>query len=126
MEDAETAAAVLLQLRSMGIQIHIDDFGTGYSSLSYLQHFPVSALKIDRSFISRIGVNGENSEIVQTIVMLANKLGIDVVAEGIETAEQLGQLRRICCTQAQGQGYFFSRPLNAKAAETLIADLPQW
>jgi diguanylate cyclase (GGDEF)-like protein/PAS domain S-box-containing protein len=126
MEDAETAAAMLLQLRSMGIQIYIDDFGTGYSSLSYLQRFPVNVLKIDRSFTSRMGVNGEDSEIIQTIVMLANKLGIDVVAEGVETAEQLAQLREICCPQAQAQGYFFSRPLNIKAAEILLADLPQW
>lgn len=126
MENAETAATMLLQLRSMGIQIYIDDFGTGYSSLSYLQRFPVNALKIDQSFISRMGVNGEDSAIVQTIVMLAHKLGIDVVAEGVETAEQLAQLRELCCTQAQGQGYFFSKPLDSKAAETLIADLPHW
>ncbi len=104
----------------------IDDFGTGYSSLSYLQRFPVNALKIDRSFISRMGVDGEETEIIQTIVMLANKLGIDVIAEGIETKEQLGQLREICSTQAQGQGYFFSKPVDSQAAETLIADLPHW
>ncbi len=126
MENSETSATMLLQLRSIGVQIYIDDFGTGYSSLSYLQRFPVNALKIDRSFISRMGVDGEDSAIVQTIVMLANKLGIDVIAEGIETEEQLGQLREICCTQAQGQGYFFSKPLDSQAAETLIADLPHW
>lgn len=126
MENSETAATMLLQLRSMGIEIYIDDFGTGYSSLSYLQRFPVNALKIDRSFISRMGVEGEDSEIVRTIVMLADKLGIDVVAEGVETAEQLEQLREICCVQAQGQGYFFSKPLDSQAAETLIANLPHW
>jgi diguanylate cyclase (GGDEF)-like protein/PAS domain S-box-containing protein len=126
MENSETAATMLLQLRSMGIEIYIDDFGTGYSSLSYLQRFPVNALKIDRSFISRMGVEGEDSEIVRTIVMLADKLGIDVVAEGVETAEQLEQLREICCVQAQGQGYFFSKPLDSQAAETLIANLPNW
>ncbi len=126
MQNPETAATMLLQLRSMGIQIYIDDFGTGYSSLSYLQRFPVNALKIDRSFISRMGIDGKDSEIVQTIVMLAHKLGIDVVAEGVETREQLMQLREICCTQAQVQGYFFSEPLDRKAAETLIANLPHW
>jgi diguanylate cyclase (GGDEF)-like protein/PAS domain S-box-containing protein len=126
MENAEIAATMLFQLRDLGIQIYIDDFGTGYSSLSYLQRFPVNALKIDRSFISRMGVDGEDSEIVQTIVILARKLGIDVVAEGVETAEQLAQLRGLCCTQAQGQGYFFSKPLDCKAAETLIAESPQW
>lgn len=126
MENAETAATMLFQLRDLGIQIYIDDFGTGYSSLSYLQRFPVNALKIDRSFVSRMGVDGEDSEIVQTIVLLARKLGIDVVAEGVETAEQLAQLRGLCCTQAQGQGYFFSKPLDCKAAETLIAESPHW
>jgi diguanylate cyclase (GGDEF)-like protein/PAS domain S-box-containing protein len=126
MENSETATTMLFQLRSMGIQIYIDDFGTGYSSLSYLQRFPVNALKIDQSFISRMGIDGEDSEIVRTIVMLAHKLGIDVVAEGVETAEQLAQLRGICGTQAQAQGYFFSKPLNSKAAETLIAGSPHW
>lgn len=126
MENTETATAMLLQLRKLGIELYIDDFGTGYSSLSYLQRFPVNALKIDRSFVSNIGVDGENSEIVQTIVMLASKLGIDVVAEGVETAEQLAELRALCSLQAQGQGYFFSKPVDSVAAEVLIAQAPQW
>ena len=126
MENAETADAMLLQLRTLGIQLYVDDFGTGYSSLSYLQRFPVNALKIDRSFISKMGVDGEDSGLVQTIVMLAHKLGIGVVAEGVETAEQLAQLRALCCTQGQGQGYFFSKPLDSIAAEALIVQAPQW
>jgi diguanylate cyclase (GGDEF)-like protein len=126
MENAETAAVMLLQLRTLGIELYIDDFGTGYSSLSYLQSFPVNALKIDRSFISQMGTDGENSEIVQAIVTLAHKLGIDVVAEGVETAEQLVQLRVLCCTQGQGQGYFFSKPLDSKATEALLTKTPQW
>lgn len=126
MENAEAAAAMLIQLRILGIELYVDDFGTGYSSLSYLQRFPVNALKIDRSFVSNMGVKGEDSDIVQTIVMLARKLGIDVVAEGVETAEQLAHLKQLGCTDGQGQGYFFSKPLNSVAAGLLIAEKPQW
>lgn len=126
MENAEAAAAMLLQLRILGVELYVDDFGTGYSSLSYLQRFPVDALKIDRSFISNMGVQGEDSEIVQTIVTLARKLGIEVVAEGVETAEQLAHLKTLGCTDGQGQGYFFSKPLDSIAAAILIAAEPQW
>jgi EAL domain-containing protein (putative c-di-GMP-specific phosphodiesterase class I) len=121
MEDAESAAAMLLQLRALGVQLYIDDFGTGYSSLGYLHRFPVDALKIDRSFISRMGANGENSEIVKTVMTLARNLDIDVVAEGVETAEQLAQLRAMGCKHGQGQGYFFSKPVDSKTAQALIA-----
>lgn len=126
MENTEAAAAMLLQLRILGVELYVDDFGTGYSSLSYLQRFPVGALKIDRSFISNIGIQGEDSEIVQTIVTLARKLGMEVVAEGVETAEQLAQLKALGCTDGQGQGYFFSKPLDSVAATALIAAEPQW
>jgi diguanylate cyclase (GGDEF)-like protein/PAS domain S-box-containing protein len=126
MGNTETATAMLLQLRQLGIELYIDDFGTGYSSLSYLQRFPVNALKIDRSFVNNIGVDGEKSDIVQTIVMLASKLGIDVVAEGVETVEQLAKLRELCSQKAQGQGYLFSKPVDSVAAEALIAQAPQW
>jgi len=126
MENAEATAAMLLQLRILGVQLYVDDFGTGYSSLSYLQRFPVHALKIDRSFVSKTGIDHEDTEIVQTIVALARKLGIEVVAEGVETAEQLAQLRALECADGQGQGYFFSQPLGSKAAEALIAVEPQW
>lgn len=119
IENAESAAAMLLQLKSLGIQVYIDDFGTGYSSLNYLHRFPIDALKIDRSFISRMGVSNENSEIVQTIITMAHNLSMSVVAEGIETAEQLTQLRALQCES--GQGYFFSRPLIGEAAGVLIA-----
>ncbi len=121
MEDAESAATMLLQLRALGVQLYIDDFGTGYSSLGYLHRFPVDALKIDRSFISRMGTNGENSEIVKTVMTLARNLDIDVVAEGVETAEQLAQLRAMGCKHGQGQGYFFSKPVDSKTARALIA-----
>ena len=120
MENAEAAAAMLAQLRALGVQLSIDDFGTGYSSLSYLHRFPVSMLKIDRSFIGRIGAGGENSEIVRTIITLANNLGMRVVAEGVETEAQLAHLRALSCTY--GQGYLFSRPVEAARAEALLLE----
>lgn len=121
MENAEAATSMLLQLRDLGAHLSIDDFGTGYSSLSYLHRFPVSTLKIDRSFIGRMGEGGENSEIVRTIMTLANNLGMEVVAEGIETEEQLSQLRTLKCEY--GQGYLFSRPVDAETARGLIQEL---
>lgn len=122
MKNAEIATAMLKQLCSLGVHLSIDDFGTGYSSLSYLHRFPVKTLKIDRSFIGRMGQGGENSEIVRTINTLANNLGMEVVAEGVETADQLAQLKAIRCNL--GQGYLFSRPLDPKAASAFIQDHP--
>ncbi len=122
MENAEAATSMLHQLRDLGAHLSIDDFGTGYSSLSYLHRFPVTTLKIDRSFIGRMGEGDENSEIVRTIMTLANNLGMEVVAEGVETEEQLAQLRMLKCEY--GQGYLFSRPVNAEAAEMLILEKP--
>jgi diguanylate cyclase (GGDEF)-like protein/PAS domain S-box-containing protein len=112
MENVEAAIAMMGQLRSLGIELSIDDFGTGYSSLSYLHRFPISTLKIDRSFVSRMTSNNENAEIVRTIIMLARSLKMDVVAEGVETAEQLAQLKALDCEY--GQGYYFSKPLSAE------------
>jgi diguanylate cyclase (GGDEF)-like protein len=122
MENAEAATSMLLQLRDLGAHLSIDDFGTGYSSLSYLHRFPVSTLKIDRSFIGRMGEGGENSEIVRTIMTLANNLGMEVVAEGIETEEQLAQLKALKCEY--GQGYLFSKPVDAETASGLIHEAP--
>ncbi|MBD2533789.1 EAL domain-containing protein [Nostoc flagelliforme FACHB-838] len=119
MKNSDSATAMLLELQQMDIQLHLDDFGTGYSSLSYLHHFPFSALKIDRSFVINIGANGENLEIVQAIISLAQSLNIDVIAEGIETREQLTQLQMKKCKHAQG--YIFSRPLDSNSVDTLIA-----
>ena len=118
MENAEAAASMLLQLRDLGAHLSIDDFGTGYSSLSYLHRFPVTTLKIDRSFITRMGEGDENSEIVRTIMTLASNLGMEVVAEGIETEEQLAQLRALKCEY--GQGYLFSHPVNAELAGAMV------
>ena len=119
MENFEAAIAMLLQLKSTGIQLSIDDFGTGYSSLSYLYRLPINTLKIDRSFVSRMGAQGEDSEIVGTIVSLAHNLRLDVIAEGVETAAQLAQLQALGCEY--GQGYYFSRPVPAEAASDFIA-----
>ncbi|HEY0098479.1 MAG TPA: EAL domain-containing protein, partial [Pyrinomonadaceae bacterium] len=120
MENIDTATEMLKQLRALGVQLSIDDFGTGYSSLSYLHRFPIDTLKVDRSFVMRMVDNNENIEIVRTILMLAQNLGMDVVAEGVETKEQLALLRKLGCEN--GQGYFFSRPVSVGGAEKIIAD----
>lgn len=120
MENAELATNTLLQLRKLGVNLSIDDFGTGYSSLSYLHRFPVNTLKIDRSFIGRMAKGDENSEIVRTICTLANNLGMEVVAEGVETREQLEILRSLKCEY--GQGYLFSRPVDAEKATALVLE----
>ncbi len=124
MENGNETTVAFSKLREMGIELSIDDFGTGYSSLSRLHNFPISTLKIDRSFLSPIDNNGKNLEIIETIVTLAHKLGVDVTAEGVETKEQLTFLRRLNCEY--GQGYFFSHPLDSSAATALIVTDPQW
>ncbi len=120
MDNVETAIEMLKQLRALGLKLSIDDFGTGYSSLSYLHRFPVNTLKIDRSFVTRMADNSENLEIVRTIITLAQTLGMDVVAEGVEKQEQLTMLRDLGCEN--GQGYFFSKPVDAKGAEKIILE----
>ena len=124
MENAENAIAMLKQLKDLDLQLSIDDFGTGYSSLSYLHRFPTDTLKVDRSFVGAMEEGSENGEIVKTIVALAKTLNLDVVAEGIETVEQLQQLRILGCEY--GQGYLFSRPLPKSAAESLLREKPDW
>lgn len=119
MDNAETATAMLRQLRSLGVQLSIDDFGTGYSSLSYLHRFPVNILKIDRSFVSRMAIDEESLGIVETIIALAAKLKMKTVAEGVETQEQSEQLKKFNCEYAQG--YLFSEPVAAGRAEELIS-----
>jgi diguanylate cyclase (GGDEF)-like protein/PAS domain S-box-containing protein len=120
MENVDTATKMLEELRQLGVQLAMDDFGTGYSSLSNLHRFPINTLKIDRSFITRMVENNENAEIVRTISGLAQNLGMDVVAEGVETIEQLEILRSLGCRY--GQGYFFSKPLDAQRAEAFICE----
>ena len=118
MEDPSVAVAMLQKMKDMGIRLAIDDFGTGYSSLSYLHRFPLDTLKIDRSFISgeSKGVNG--IEIARTVMPLAKNLRLDVVAEGVETADQAQELRKLDCKYAQG--FYFSAPLSADEAESLL------
>jgi diguanylate cyclase (GGDEF)-like protein/PAS domain S-box-containing protein len=118
MDYAEASVLTLRRLKQSGIQVQIDDFGTGYSSLNYLQRFEIDALKIDRSFVSQLGVSGENSEIARTIITLARNLGMKVVAEGIETDLQLEQLKALGCDW--GQGYLLSLPLKPFEVESLL------
>lgn len=118
MEDAEAMIEILSDLRGLGVGLHVDDFGKGYSSLSYLQQFPIDTLKIDYTFINRIGSNGDRSEIVKTILVLARELGVDTIAEGIETENQLIQLRELDCHY--GQGFYLGKPMSpSKVAEYL-------
>ncbi len=120
MENAEAATAMLRQLRSLNVQLSIDDFGTGYSSLSYLHRFPINILKIDRSFIDRMCREDESLGIVETIAILASKLKMKVVAEGIETAEQWNLLKTLGCLY--GQEHLFSKPVEAEAATMLLLE----
>jgi diguanylate cyclase (GGDEF)-like protein/PAS domain S-box-containing protein len=124
LEDADSASVTLMKLRERQIQLCIDDFGIGYSSLSYLHRFPINTLKIDRLFVSRLGFDQGNAEIARTIVLLAHNLGMDVIAEGVETPQQLAHLRALGCEY--GQGSFFSKPLDASTATELIAAMPHW
>jgi diguanylate cyclase (GGDEF)-like protein len=124
MQNAEGVILMLKQIRELGVQLSIDDFGTGYSSLSYLHRFPINTLKVDRSFVSTMEDGSENGEIVRTVVALAKTLGLNVVAEGIETIHQLHQLRILGCEY--GQGYLFSRPVPVEEAERLLEDKSRW
>ncbi len=124
MENNDKAIIRLKQLRNLGIKLAIDDFGTGYSSLGRLHQFPINQLKIDRSFVSGDIFDDGNLDIVQTIITLAHKLGVDVTAEGVETEEQLAMLKKLKCEY--GQGYLFSHPLDSSQARELIMANPQW
>jgi diguanylate cyclase (GGDEF)-like protein/PAS domain S-box-containing protein len=124
MENIGTATVLLQQLRALGIELIIDDFGTGYSSLSYLHRLPISSLKIDKSFVKGMVEKREHAEIAKTIVTLSRSLGIRVVAEGVETFEQLIALRRLRCDAVQG--FLFSKPVEAQAVETMLAFKNQW
>jgi len=119
MRDEERTTRILGELKALGVRLCIDDFGTGYSSLSYLRRFALDVLKIDRSFVSEMLNNSESQEIVKTILSLGSNLGMEVVAEGVETPEQVSRLKALGCDFAQG--YFFSRPLDsAGVVRTLV------
>jgi EAL domain-containing protein (putative c-di-GMP-specific phosphodiesterase class I) len=115
---------MLQQIKSIGIRLAIDDFGTGYSSLSYLHRFPLDTLKIDRSFIRDMQSGGEGMEIARTILPMANNLRLDVVAEGVETLEQVALLKQLHCSYAQG--FYFSKPLSAEGTAALLHEEPFW
>ncbi len=118
MEQMDAAITILTELRRLGVRLALDDFGTGYSSLSYLQRLPVDILKIDRSFVVGVARSIEDSALARGILTLAQTLGLETIAEGIETAEQLATLRELGCQL--GQGYFFARPLGPAAVDALL------
>ena len=118
VDDWESAGATLFELKALGVHLCLDDFGTGYSSLSYLNRIPVSKLKIDRSFLDKMGSGSRHAGIVRTILNLAESLRMEVVAEGVETENQLTQLKEMECPLAQG--YLFAKPLEVEAVESLL------
>jgi EAL domain-containing protein (putative c-di-GMP-specific phosphodiesterase class I) len=119
MHNLSTGAGVIQRLHAMSVGLHLDDFGTGYSSLAYLHSFPVHALKVDRSFVNRMDSAPQQSAIVKAIVSLAQNLGMEVIAEGVETPAQAEALRALRCQR--GQGFLYSRPLPAEEAGRLLA-----
>jgi EAL domain-containing protein (putative c-di-GMP-specific phosphodiesterase class I) len=119
MDDADASLKTMQALRSLGIRLAVDDFGTGYSSLSYLQRFPVDTLKIDRSFVNALGRDPQSRAIVQSVVLLAKTLGLDVTGEGVETTAQEAELRFLGCDQ--GQGFLFARPVPVDVLEAMLS-----
>jgi len=124
MRDPKASLEAMNTLRGLDIHLVVDDFGTGYSSLSYLKRFPVDTLKVDKSFVDGLGKDSESTAIVKAVISLAKALGMRVTAEGIETQDQLERLRALDCDQ--GQGYLFSRPVPAEAAEKLMSSGMIW
>ncbi|MBN3922000.1 EAL domain-containing protein [Nostoc sp. NMS4] len=124
MENTDAIKIILQQLRQRKIKLIMDDFGTGYSSLSYLHSFPLNALKIDKSFVKRMQENKENMGLVPAMIGIANSMGMSAIAEGVETPEQLAQLRSLNCNFAQG--YLFSQPIEPQLALNLLTSAPQW
>jgi EAL domain-containing protein (putative c-di-GMP-specific phosphodiesterase class I) len=120
--DPETAVTILRDMKALGVHIAIDDFGTGYSSLAYLKRFPVDTLKVDRSFVSGLGRQSEDSAIVTAIIHLARALGLHAVAEGVETEGQLARLRSLGCDYAQG--FHFARPITVPEIEQMLLRQP--
>jgi len=118
MESLENTTATLSRIQSLGVELYLDDFGTGYSSLSYLARLPLKLLKVDRSFVNNILKNDRSAEVAHAIVSLAHTLGLQAVAEGIESEHQLEILRGFDCDW--GQGYLFARPMLPEAVGRLI------
>jgi EAL domain-containing protein (putative c-di-GMP-specific phosphodiesterase class I) len=118
MQDAEKTISLLNGVRELGVQLSIDDFGTGYSSLSYLKRFPINKLKVDQSFVRNMTTNKNDASIAKSVVLIGQSLGLRVIAEGVETAEQLEMLRQYECDEIQG--YYFSRPVSNTDLEKLL------
>jgi len=123
MESLDSSIALLNRLREVGIQVHMDDFGSGYSSLTYLPRFPLQGIKVDRTFVHRMGARRTDLEIVRSIVDLAEHLGLIVIAEGVETATQRERLIAVGCEL--GQGFLFAKALEPEAARALLAEQQQ-
>jgi len=118
IDDRDRALRILNELKRIGVQIAMDDFGTGYSSLSYLSGLPIDCLKIDRAFVTRLDEGGRDAALTQAIVSMGHALGLRVLAEGVETAQQLARLRELGCDE--GQGYLFARPASPEALTELL------
>ena len=118
MHDSKSAAAVLHELKGMGVQLALDDFGTGYSSLSYLKRFPIDILKIDQSFVHDLTTDADNASMVRAVISMGESLRMRVVAEGVETREQLDFLHEHACPE--GQGFYFSHPVVAGEFSQLL------
>jgi EAL domain-containing protein (putative c-di-GMP-specific phosphodiesterase class I) len=124
MEDVEYFARTMESLKALGVQLAIDDFGTGYSSLSYLTRFPVDAVKVDREFVDGLGTDPHRTALVEAIIAMADALGLEVTAEGVETPDQLASLRRLNCARAQG--FYLARPMPASDLRELVATSHRW
>jgi len=118
MKHAESTVSVLKALKNIGVQLAVDDFGTGYSSLSYLRQFPIDSLKVDQSFVHEISSTSDDAPIVSAVISMGNSLNKRVIAEGVETREQLDFLTAAGCEEAQG--YYFNRPMVADQFATLL------
>jgi EAL domain-containing protein (putative c-di-GMP-specific phosphodiesterase class I) len=118
LDHADISVAKLAELRNLGVGLHVDDFGTGYSSLSYLQKFNYDTLKIDRSFVNQMDHNNGSSAIVQSIIALGKLLKMNIIAEGVESRDQLTRLRELGCPQVQG--FLFSKPMDSNTATRLL------
>ena len=121
MQNIDSSRETLQNLRELGVQVSLDDFGTGYSSLGYLQKFPVNTLKIDQSFIQTLQANSGNTAIISAIIALGQSFDLRVIAEGVETLQQLELLQGLNCREIQG--FWFSRPLKPTDATTLLSQV---
>jgi EAL domain-containing protein (putative c-di-GMP-specific phosphodiesterase class I) len=124
MEDVDYFARTMACLKSIGVQLAIDDFGTGFSSLSYLTRFPVDAVKVDRVFVEGLGSDPHRTALVAAIIAMADALGLEVTAEGVETPEQLASLQGLKCARAQG--FYLARPMPAEAIRQLVKESHRW